>query len=74
MAKEKSMLAELSIIPVGGNPHSSPELAKILHIVEKSGLPYQLTPSATCIEGDWDQIMPIFDSATSAPGRTHPIL
>ena len=53
------MLAELSIIPVGGNPHSSPELAKILKIVEKSGLPYQLTPSATCIEGEWDQIMPV---------------
>jgi uncharacterized protein YqgV (UPF0045/DUF77 family) len=25
----------------------------------KSGLPYQLTPSATCIEGEWDQIMPL---------------
>ena len=53
------MLAELSIIPVGGNPHSSAELAKVLKLVEKSGLPYQLTPSATCIEGEWDQIMPL---------------
>ena len=53
------MLAELSIIPVGGSPHSSGELAKMLKIVEKSGLAYQLTPSATCIEGEWDQIMPV---------------
>jgi uncharacterized protein (TIGR00106 family) len=53
------MLAELSIIPVGGSTHSSAELAKVLKLVEKSGLPYQLTPSATCIEGEWDQIMPL---------------
>lgn len=45
------MLAELSIVPVGGNPHSSAELAKVLKLIEKSGLAYQLTPSATCIEG-----------------------
>jgi uncharacterized protein (TIGR00106 family) len=51
------MLAELSIIPVGGNTHSSAELAKVLKLVEESGLPYQFTPSSTCIEGNWDQIM-----------------
>ena len=38
------MLAELSIIPVGGSPHSSGELAKVLKLVEKSGLAYQLNP------------------------------
>lgn len=51
------MLAELSIFPVGGKTHSSTELAKVLKLVEESGLPYQLTPSATCIEGEWDQVM-----------------
>jgi uncharacterized protein YqgV (UPF0045/DUF77 family) len=51
------MLAELSIIPVGGSTHSSAELAKVLKLVEKSGLPYQLTPSATCIEGEWDHAL-----------------
>ncbi|MGH7851801.1 MAG: MTH1187 family thiamine-binding protein [Candidatus Binatia bacterium] len=53
------MLAELSIIPIGGNTHSSAELAKVLKLVDESGLPYQLTPSSTCIEGEWDQIMPL---------------
>jgi uncharacterized protein (TIGR00106 family) len=51
------MLAELSIIPVGGSTHSSAELAKVLKLVEQSGLPYQFTPSSTCIEGEWDQII-----------------
>jgi uncharacterized protein (TIGR00106 family) len=53
------MLAELSIIPVGGNGHSSSEIAKVLKVVEQSGLPYQFTPSGTCIEGEWDEIMPL---------------
>jgi uncharacterized protein (TIGR00106 family) len=53
------MLVELSIIPVGTNPHMSAELAKALQLVDASGLPYQLTPSGTCIEGEWDEIMPL---------------
>ena len=53
------MLADLSIIPVGGNTHSSAELAKVLKVVDESGLPYQLTPTGTCIEGEWDEIMPL---------------
>jgi hypothetical protein len=35
------MLAELSIIPTGGSPHSSGEPAKALTLVEKSGMPNQ---------------------------------
>jgi uncharacterized protein (TIGR00106 family) len=53
------MLVELSIIPVGHNTHMSGELAKVLQFVHASGLPYQLTPSGTCIEGEWDQIVPL---------------
>jgi uncharacterized protein (TIGR00106 family) len=53
------MLAELSIIPVGGSTHSSPEIANVLKLVDESGLPYQLTPSGTCIEGEWDEVMPL---------------
>lgn len=50
------MLADLSIIPVGGNPHTSGLLAKVLTLIEGSGLRYQLTPTATCLEGTWEQI------------------
>jgi uncharacterized protein (TIGR00106 family) len=53
------MLAELSIIPWGGARTPAANSPKCLKLVEKSGLPYQLTPSATCIEGEWDQIMPL---------------
>lgn len=50
------MLADLTIIPVGGNPHTSELLGEVLRIVAGSGLRYQLTPTATCIEGTWDEI------------------
>jgi uncharacterized protein (TIGR00106 family) len=57
--EEISMLVELSIIPVGHGPHMSAELAKALQLVDASGLPYQLTPSGTCIEGEWEEVMPL---------------
>jgi len=51
------MLVELSINPLGRGTHLSKDLAEILNIVDRSGLPYCLTPSGTCIEGDWDAVM-----------------
>jgi uncharacterized protein (TIGR00106 family) len=53
------MLVELSIIPLGGDPHLSQRLAEALKIIDESGLPYQLTPLGTCIEGEWDEVMPV---------------
>jgi uncharacterized protein (TIGR00106 family) len=53
------MLFDLSIIPVDGNIHTSNEIAQALVVIEVSGLRYQLTPSGTCIEGEWDQVMPV---------------
>ena len=52
------MLFELSIIPLGG-AHISGEIAEALKIIDKSGLPFQLTPTGTCLEGEWDEVMPI---------------
>lgn len=53
------MLIELSITPLGGDTHTSDELAEVLRLVDESGLPYQLTPTATVIEGEWDAVMPL---------------
>ena len=51
------MIVEFSIIPLGGDTHISTEVAEALKIVDASGLPYQLTPLGTCLEGDWDEVM-----------------
>ncbi len=51
------MLFDFSIIPVGTSEHVSPEIAEALKIIQSSGLPYILTPSSTCIEGEWDEVI-----------------
>jgi uncharacterized protein (TIGR00106 family) len=51
------MLAELSIIPLGRGTHISQDLGQILKTIDESGIRYRLTPSGTCIEGDWDEVM-----------------
>jgi len=53
------MLVELSINPLGRGTHLSKDLGEILRIIDDSGLPYCLTPSGTCIEGEWDELMDI---------------
>lgn len=53
------MLVELSIIPLGGNAHLTNEIAEALKLIDASGLPYQLTPAGTCIEGEWDEVIPL---------------
>jgi uncharacterized protein (TIGR00106 family) len=51
------MLVELSIVPLGCDVQWSDQLAEALKLVDASGLPYVLTPSGTCIEGEWDEVM-----------------
>jgi uncharacterized protein (TIGR00106 family) len=51
------MLIQLTVVPLGGDIHLSDEIAEVLKMVDDSGLPYQLTPSGTCIEGEWDEVM-----------------
>lgn len=53
------MLFEFSVIPIGGSEHLSRVVADVVKQIEISGLAYQLTPSATCVEGDWEIVMPV---------------
>ena len=53
------MLADLSIIPIGGSDHTSDTLAEVLKAIDSSGIAYQLTPTSTCLEGSWDKIITV---------------
>jgi uncharacterized protein (TIGR00106 family) len=53
------MLIEFSIVPLGKDPHISDEIAEALKVLEEAGLRYQLTPSATCVEGEWEEVLPV---------------
>ena len=51
------MLVEFSIVPVGKGVSVGSDIAKVIRIVENSGLPYKLNPMGTVVEGKWDEIM-----------------
>jgi uncharacterized protein (TIGR00106 family) len=51
------MLAEFSIIPIGIGSSIGDQVAKVLKIVDKSGLPYKINPMGTVVEGEWDEIL-----------------
>jgi uncharacterized protein (TIGR00106 family) len=51
------MLVEFSIIPLGKSPSVGDDVAKVLKIVDNSGLSYKLNPMGTVVEGTWDELM-----------------
>lgn len=50
------MLVEMTMYPLG-ETHVGKDLAEIMKTVNDSSLPYRLTPTGTCIEGEWDEVM-----------------
>lgn len=65
------MLADLSIIPVGGSAHTSPVLADVLELIHTSGIAYQLTPTTTCLEGTWEEITDVTQRCHQLVRRKH---
>jgi uncharacterized protein (TIGR00106 family) len=51
------VLVEFSIIPIGKGASVGKDIAKVIRIVENSGLPYKLNPMGTVVEGKWDELM-----------------
>ncbi|MDB5083250.1 MAG: hypothetical protein JWN30_136 [Bacilli bacterium] len=53
-------LLEISVVPVGTNsPSFSSYVADAVRLIEQKGLAYQITPTATVIEGDLNQLMEV---------------
>jgi uncharacterized protein (TIGR00106 family) len=53
------MLIEINITPLGVGTHISKAVAEPVKVVDDSGLPYQLTPTGSCKEGDWNDFMTV---------------
>ncbi len=51
------MIVEFSVVPIGRGEELAGPVARILDLVDRSGLPYQLTAMGTLVEGDWDAVM-----------------
>jgi len=53
------VLLEFQMVPHVASESVSQYVAQILDIVDQSGVPYQLTPMGTILEGEWDEVMAV---------------
>jgi uncharacterized protein (TIGR00106 family) len=53
------VLLEFSMSPFDKGESVGRYVARSLDIIDKSGLPYQLTPMGTIIEGEWEEVMAV---------------
>src|SRR5665213_428626 len=54
--RRRSMVMELTIIPLGRGPSISGDIADLVRVIEDSSLDYRMTAFGTLIEGSWDQL------------------
>lgn len=64
------MLVEFSIIPIGVGSSIGDQLARVLKIVDASGLPYKVNPMGTVIEGNWNDVMRLIKKCHDALMKT----
>lgn len=51
------VLCEFTMSPLGKGESVSAYVARVLNIIDKSGISYRLTPMSTILEGEWDEVM-----------------
>ncbi|MEO5363178.1 MAG: MTH1187 family thiamine-binding protein [Magnetococcus sp. DMHC-8] len=61
-----SLLLEFSMTPLDKGESVSTYVARSLDIVDQSGLPYQLGPMGTCLEGEWESCMAVVRACLEA--------
>jgi len=58
------MLFQVAMFPTGkGKASVSEDVAGVIDIIDKSGLPYKVTSMATIIEGEWEPVMMTLNKA-----------
>ena len=56
------VLLEFSMSPFDKGESLSPYVARIIDIIDRSGVTYRLTPMGTILEGDYDPVMAVVAS------------
>ena len=60
------VLLEFSMAPRGHAESLSSDVARVIDVIDKSGLPYQLTAMGTLIEGEWAEVMAVVTACFEA--------
>ena len=53
------VLLEFAMSPTGQSGSLSPYVARVLDVIDRSGIRYQLTSMGTILEGEWDEVMAV---------------
>lgn len=53
------VLLELSMIPLDKGSSFSSYVARIIDIIDRSGIAYRMNPMGTVLEGDYDDVMAV---------------
>jgi uncharacterized protein (TIGR00106 family) len=61
-----SVIVEFSIFPMDKGESLSPYVARAIKTIQESGLPYELNPMGTCVEGEWSDVMALVDRCFQA--------
>ncbi|WP_022660992.1 MTH1187 family thiamine-binding protein [Paucidesulfovibrio longus] len=54
-----SVIANLAIFPLDKGVELSAHVGRVLRVIRACGLPHQLGPMGTCIEGEYDEVMAV---------------
>jgi uncharacterized protein (TIGR00106 family) len=66
------MLFQLTMFPTDKKSESSSaDVAKVIDLIDRSGLPYRLNAMATVIEGEWEPVMRLINRARLMLRRRH---
>ncbi|MFH1913058.1 MAG: MTH1187 family thiamine-binding protein [Pseudomonadota bacterium] len=57
-----SVIVQLSVFPLHVQGSLAPQVARVVEVIRASGLPFQLGPMGTSIEGEWDEIMAVVNA------------
>jgi uncharacterized protein (TIGR00106 family) len=60
------VLLEFSMTPLTRGESVSAYVARSLDIIDRSGVPYQLTPMGTILEGEWAEVMAVVTACFEA--------
>ena len=61
-----SVLAEIAVFPMDKGGSVSHWVARVLGVIQESGLPYQLGPMGTTVEGERAEVMQVADRCLAA--------
>jgi len=57
------MLFSVATFPIGDGPSLHKSVAEVVDEIDAAGLHYEVSPTDTVIEGDWDSVMPVLQRA-----------